>query len=261
MDGKPPEQPRQERRRSFAARLVAGGFGVVALSMVVGVLAGNSHAALQWVGPSAIGLAAAALVVLTGRLFVPAAVLALLFVAMYALVGTMELSHPESFADFVPALWRVVGALIALCGAMVGIAQRRRGTLGRPSARQRTAALLVAALLVGGGVASFALDARSSATVRNPAGAIEVVTEGDEFEPDTFELERGERVTFLVRNTDSYAHTFTVDDLAVDVYVGPRTERLVTFDVDIPPGTGTRRIVLSCAVTGHEDMLGTIRVT
>jgi hypothetical protein len=42
----------------------------------------------------------------------------------------------------------------------------------------------------------------------------------------------------------------------VDEYIGPRAERLITIRVTAPE----RRYELYCAVTGHEDMTGTIVV-
>ena len=63
--------------------------------------------------------------------------------------------------------------------------------------------------------------------------------------------------------TDSYAHTFTIDDLEIDEYVPPQSDKLITFDIDVPSnsdGAAKRRFVLSCSVTGHEEMVGTVVV-
>jgi len=70
-------------------------------------------------------------------------------------------------------------------------------------------------------------------------------------------------VRILVRNTDSYSHSFTIDDLAVDEYIPPRTDRLLRLRVDIPrtlEAAAARGLVLSCVVTGHEDMVGRVIV-
>jgi hypothetical protein len=249
----------RDQRRSLPVRLVVWGFAVAALSLVVGGVAGNSHAVFEFFVPAMVGIVVATAVRVTGRLFVPAAVAGFLGLAIALL--TSELGHPESYPNFVPALLRVAGTAIAFAGAVAGIVQRRRGTLRRPTSRQRTVAIAVAVLIVFASVGSVVLTSTSRTTVRNADGAIEVVTEGDEFVPNEFTLESDERVRFLVRNTDSYAHTFTVDDIAVDTYVGPHSERLVDVRVDLADDvTAGRGLVLSCAVTGHDDMLGTINV-
>ncbi len=41
--------------------------------------------------------------------------------------------------------------------------------------------------------------------------------------------------TILVRNDDAFLHTFTVDDLDIDVDLGPKSEELI----EIPDGSGT----------------------
>jgi hypothetical protein len=252
---------RRERRRSLPVRLVVWGFGAAALSLAVGAIAGNTHAVLDFLVPAVIGLAVAVLVRVTGRLFVPAAIAGFLGVGIALLTSISELTRPESYANFVPALLRVVGTTTAFGGAVGGIVGRRRGALRNPTSRQRTAAIAVATVVVLLSVGSVVLTSTSRTTVRNADEAIEVITDDDEFIPSEFRLERNERVRFLVRNTDSYSHTFTIDDLGVDTYVGPRSERLVEFRVDLPDDAqGGRRLVLSCAVTGHADMLGTIAV-
>ncbi len=85
----------------------------------------------------------------------------------------------------------------------------------------------------------------------------EVVAENDLFLPTDFSVVSGERVTFRVRNADSWAHTFSIDDLAIDRYVGPLADPKVTFTVDAPAGTQLR---LYCAIRDHEDMVGTLYV-
>jgi heme/copper-type cytochrome/quinol oxidase subunit 2 len=65
----------------------------------------------------------------------------------------------------------------------------------------------------------------------------------------------GETV-LLLRNQNWIAHTFHSDDLGIDVYLAPNSERVVEVRAKAP---GT--YAFSCDVTGHEMMVGTLRVT
>ena len=59
-----------------------------------------------------------------------------------------------------------------------------------------------------------------------------------EFDEDGYELEGG--ATVLVQNDDPFVHTFTVDELGIDVELGPSSEKLV----EIPEESGA--YVLYC---------------
>jgi plastocyanin len=170
------------------------------------------------------------------------------------MLGVGDFSHPESSADFVPAFWRFVGLGIALVAAIVAIRQRRAGTLVRASHSQRRIVGVGVLALIAVSAGSFLLDRTSRTTIARADGAVVVHTLEDSFDPETIDVERG-RQRFLVRNDDSYAHTFTIDRLELDQYVAPGSDRFVTVTFD-----QEGRYELYCAVTGHEDMTGVIEV-
>jgi hypothetical protein len=253
-------EPRRERRRSFAVRLVVAGFALAVLSIVVAALAGNVTGAFShlFLGlPAVVGLL---LVFVTAGAFVPALVIATLCLLLSLLGGSGDLAHPQSFADFVPAFLRLVGFAAAVAGAWIGRRARRTRTLHRATRRERLGLRIATVAVIGVAVASYALTRSARTVLRTPEGALVVWTDGDEFDPDELHLSSG-RVQILVRNTDSYAHSFTIDDLTIDEYVPPESDKLLTLDVDVPStlaDEAARGLVLSCVVTGHESMEGTV---
>lgn len=90
-----------------------------------------------------------------------------------------------------------------------------------------------------------------------PEGAIVVETRNDSFVPEEIRVPAAEHVEIFVVNRDPYAHSFTIEALEVDRYVGPESTLLVK--VLVP--ARIERLELSCLVTGHEDMRGALVVT
>jgi heme/copper-type cytochrome/quinol oxidase subunit 2 len=170
------------------------------------------------------------------------------------LLGAPGLGHPESFFDFATALTTTGGSLVAVVACVLGIVRRRRGS--DPSARHQrrvmlglatTFAIVVAAsgflTLTGGGTS----DAGDADAV--------LVASSDHFSPGTLELDAGRSIDVLVQNRDAYAHTFTVDALAIDEYIPPSRSKVVRLKIT-KPGTYD----LYCAIIGHEDMSGRLKV-
>jgi plastocyanin len=225
---------------------------------VVAGVAGNATGAFA-AAPFAVAAVLLALVLrLTGRGLVAAIVISALLFLIFLDFGAIHLQHPESFADFVPAVLRLAGAAVAIVGTAVARAQWRRGTFAAQNPRRRRVLVAGAAGLVAVAAISGVLTAAERQKVHAVAGAIVVNLRDDTFSPGRLDVHPGERVRVLARNIDSYSHSFTIDDLDVDEYMGPGAERLITFR--IPADAGRRRYVLNCTVTGHENMLGTIRV-
>jgi plastocyanin len=254
MEGHRRVQSRGERRRAFSVRLLVVGMLLFPLSIAIAGAAGNTPHVLGYLGPAILAALVAVLVVVTGRLFVPTLVVALLMLLLFGLFGIGDLAHPESFADFAPALWRTVGLATAVVAAAIATRQRRSGTLRRATRRERRTVGIGALALIAVTVGAFVFESASRTTIARADGAVVVNTLEDSFDPETIGVRPG-RQRFLIRNDDAYAHTFTIDDLAVDEYVAPRRDRFVTVTF---PRNG--RFVLSCAVTGHEDMTGRIVV-
>ena len=251
-------------RRSFYGRLAVEGFLLIFLSVPVAVIGGNAEAAFGFGPPAVLSLIVALVLWLTGRGIIVAlvwSILALLLFAIGEVVGGLPaLGHPEGFSDFVPALLRAVGSVLAFTGTLLTQIQTRRAR-GSPTAlrggtrAEKRLLLAGAAVLVIIAVLSAVFTYTTNADLDAPPGAVVVKNRGDEFYPRDVRLDIG-RNQVLVVNNDSYSHTFSVDDLDLDVYIGPRANRLITFNA-----AREGKFDLYCAVTGHEDMIGTIEIS
>jgi plastocyanin len=253
-----PAQDRPERRRAFAVRLVVLGFAMVPVSLLIAVAAGNPTGAADFMIPAAIAIVLAFAVGFFGRFFVPAAVFAALLTLLALAANELVLRHPESFETFVPAVWMLLGSALAAVAAVVGTVQRRRHTLAPARSVHRVIVGAGMVLLIAGSAVSWGTSGASRVPEGRAKGALIVAMHDSEFDPDELTVARGKVARFYLRNSDSEAHTFTIDALALDEYVGPRGDRLVS--VEIPADVGARTLALSCAVTGHENMDGTIVV-
>jgi hypothetical protein len=256
--GDRPVQDRGERRRAFFFRLLLLGLAMVLVSLLISVLAGNLSAAKFFAVPVVISVAVAIAVWLSGRFFLGAMILGLLLLFFAFAAFELELQHPESFANFVPALWLALGCAIAFGAAVVALIQRRRRTLRPATPLQRRLVVLGLALLVAGSAVSWFVSGASRVTAARAKGAPVVEMNDNKFLPNALDVRQGERARFYLVNKDSEPHTFTVDDIALDEYIGPLGERLVSFKV--PPATRNDTLALTCVVSGHEDMDGTISV-
>ncbi|MEX2356120.1 MAG: cupredoxin domain-containing protein [Thermaerobacterales bacterium] len=83
------------------------------------------------------------------------------------------------------------------------------------------------------------------------------MSSGLQFNPDELRFDPGEMVTFRVENADSMAHTFTVDELDINVRVEPGATEEVTVTV-----SDAGWFTFYCAVPGHRSrgMLGRLVV-
>ncbi|MDQ3537633.1 MAG: cupredoxin domain-containing protein [Actinomycetota bacterium] len=129
-----------------------------------------------------------------------------------------------------------------------GLARRRRGSAGRGPAVVVVAAAVLLALVLAAGAAGSG-EASSSLD-----GDLELVTSNLSFSDEQLSADAGE-VAVVVRNADLFWHTFTIDELDVDVRVPVTADRHATFDA--PPGTYD----FYCRVPGHETVMrGTLTV-
>lgn len=250
-----------DTRASFPVRLAVYGFALIVLSVVVAIAAGNATGAFAAIPPLVLLVVLALVLLLTGRGLIPGlivAVLALLaYVVLEVLTGFFQLRHPDSLADFVPAFMRAVGSLLAFYGTMTALRERRRGSLRPAGSRERRVIMVGTGALAAVAVLSAVLTYAGGSDASVPSGALLVVTEDDRFDPSDIEAKPGDSIRVFVRNTDSYAHTFTIDEAGIDEYIGPRSERLVRFRAPRQAG----RFELWCAVTGHDEMTGTLLVS
>ena len=103
------------------------------------------------------------------------------------------------------------------------------------------------------GVTTWALVSGDRDT---PDATISLVAENVAFSEDLLVEPSGE-ITVEVANRDLFWHTFTVEDLGVDLRIPVGAERIVAFDA--PPGT----YQYICAIPGHPEagMKGSLIVT
>lgn len=147
------------------------------------------------------------------------------------------LFEPDSFFDFVGGLLVAPGAVIAIVGCVQAIRAGRRGDVAsrREGGEARAITVIVAVvagLTVLSGVLTFV--GRSTADASQARG--EVAIRDFSFETDGSEgvtVAGGD--TLYVENEDPFLHTFTVDELGIDIAFGPSSQELI----EIPAQAGT----------------------
>jgi plastocyanin len=179
----------------------------------------------------------------------PAILLLVSFVAFLALSAPFvipTLTVPASAGDFILNLASLLAALTGIAAAVAVL--RGRGVVAGPA---RTIGLAVVAILVVGSAFSiFSTVTYDNATVRE--GDISLVTKDVEFADPTLEAEAGE-ISVFVDNEDATLHTFTIDELDVDLDIPASKSARVTFQAE--PGT----YEFYC-VPHKGDMEGTIEI-
>jgi plastocyanin len=170
------------------------------------------------------------------------------------------LAEPTSFFDFVPGLLVVPGALIAIAASIGAIVAGRRGhTSWDHEGNERRTINAVVAVVGALAAVSAVLTVVGRSTVETPDGASTVTLANFEFDRSAYEKAAGAQV--VVKNDDPFLHTFTIDDLDIDVEVGPNGSALV----DIPAEAGTyvvycRPHTVDPADPGPDDMASTLTV-
>lgn len=147
------------------------------------------------------------------------------------------LAAPDSVFDFVPGLLAIPGALVAVVAGVAAVrAQRRGDLLTTAGAGERKVMLIAATALVVLTGLSTVLTVTGRSSVDGDLA--DAVVELKDFEFDAAEagyaFSPGEVV--LVRNDDPFLHTFTVEELGIDIDLGPGDEALVTIPADASGG-------------------------
>jgi plastocyanin len=157
-------------------------------------------------------------------------------------VGLVDLLVPASLVAF---------SLAGLIGAVAGLVHLHDRAAGRGAAAP-TGVLAVVFVFASLGLVWAMTGAAPQAA---PAGALEVETVNVAFVPESLRAS-GDRVTVAVRNRDLFWHTFTIDELGVDIATPVGRLRAATFQAR--PGTYS----YYCRIPGHESlgMRGTITV-
>ncbi len=199
-------------------------------------------------------------------MLVPAAIVSFLLALAAAAFGiSFGLRHPESFYDFVASLVALVAPASAFVACAVAVRLRSKDRLdNEPTPRQRRVLRIAGAVGAAAVLASAGLTLAQRPIEVNAGEVVEIVTVADRFVPDEFRVREGDRVTFVVKNEDSYAHDFSVDEFGVGpIHIGPLADRRITFEVELDepaPEGSAEGLRLYCAVNGHEPMVGKFHV-
>lgn len=180
----------------------------------------------------------------------PAILLLIAFIAFLSLSAPFiipTLTVPESAGDFITSLLSVLAAVVGIASAIGVVRKADRSSSNMP----RNVGLATAGLAVAGIVLSAVSTlGYEEATAREDD--VELVTEDIEFSDSSLEAQEGEVSVFL-DNADATLHTFTIDELDVDVAIPASKAARVSFQA--PPGT----YEFYCS-PHKEDMKGTLRV-
>ncbi len=169
------------------------------------------------------------------------------FVVLSAPFIIPSLTVPAAAGDFITGWASIVLGIVGLIAAIAAL----RGGDATPSAAPRTTGRVLAAILI----LSVVVGVVARVTYDEPARAAEDIslTAADfEFSSESLEADGGE-VSVYVTNEDQTIHTFTIDDLDVDLVIPGGTSARVTFDAE--PGT----YEFYC-VPHEEDMEGELTV-
>jgi plastocyanin len=154
---------------------------------------------------------------------------------------------PASTADFLLGTASTALALGVVI-ASIGTVRREAGPSRAPRAIATSLLVALIALIAVAVVARVTYDQPVAAS-----GDITLVTEDTEFAPGTLTTEGGE-VTVFVENADNTLHTFTIEELGVDLQIPGKANGRISFEA----GAGTYEFVC----TPHEGlgMTGTLEV-
>lgn len=167
----------------------------------------------------------------------------------------LSLGSPQSFFDFsFPVFFLSAGALL-LIGGITGLVQHFRHKVSTGNASLVTGIRVVFAVLVLLLVVSAGLTVSNigSASASDKEGAAYLKAKDSEFSTDALSAPPSGKV--VIDNNDPILHTFTIDELDIDVKVGPGSHEVVNLD-NVKPGEYFYR----CRVSGHESMDGTLTV-
>jgi plastocyanin len=110
-----------------------------------------------------------------------------------------------------------------------------------------------ALVLIGLSVAAGAAARITHESAVAQPGDIEITTENIEFSHQHINADAGE-ITVFVENKDTTLHTFTIEELGVDLQIPSNSAERITFDA--PPGT------YDFECSPHRDVMkGTLEVS
>ena len=190
----------------------------------------------------------------------------LLFGIVAGIVGLLAVSEgadiylttPSSFFDFGVTLFALAGVAIVLLASLIGSIQYFRKQVGDAPGRVPAVVKGVGGVLAVLALVSIVLTVLQIDDVpaSEAQGATVITAEKAKWDINRIDAPAGQPVRILVKNTDPIMHTFTIDDLDMDIRIGPWTEKLIVIE-NLEP----RIYGFICRIPGHEkDMTGAIVV-
>lgn len=146
------------------------------------------------------------------------------------------LAQPGNFFDFIPGVLVLPGALIAIVACIASIVAHRRNSVSESATGgERTAirivlAIVALAVFVSGGLTFAGMESAS-----DTAGDATITAKDFQYSPKALEVAGGS--TILVKNSDPFFHTFTIDELDIDIELTVGDE----IAVALPATSGTYR--------------------
>jgi plastocyanin len=228
------------RTRARWSRLAALGLLMAAAApiifIVAGLLTGLPVGEMPFfIGTAAIALVGALLMWRFGTWARVLGVIAALLVGMSLFWTVFSLSYFSSFVDFTTAVLLPLGVLVAVVAGIASIVRRRHRT-PRASGAERRAIQVVLSVVVVVALVSGVLNLVGRESVADADADLVVGMYDFEFDEDVYRADAGS-TTVLVRNSDAFAHTFTIDELDIDETIIPGSAKLV--EVDATSGTYT----------------------
>ncbi len=157
-------------------------------------------------------------------------VISILFLASNVPFIIPALAVPASAVDFIVTVYLLVATIIAIVSSIALLRDRDRAPGKAPRMLGSAAAVVVLLAIVGSVVASVTYDSAEA-----QSGDIRLVAEAIEFSEES--LQSDNSVSVFVKNNDLTLHTFTIDELDVDVDIPAGKSARVTFDAE--PGSYT----------------------
>lgn len=176
----------------------------------------------------------------------------LLLVSFIAFIGLSApftiptLTVPASAGDFILNVLGLVAALVGIVAAIAVI----RGLVDTALAARSLATAAAGVFVVAAAFSIYSAATYDSAVAQE--GDVELVAKDVEFQQTSLQAEGGE-VSVFVDNQDGTLHTFTIEELDVDLDVPASKSARVTFDAE--PG----EYEFFCR-PHKEDMKGTLTV-
>ena len=251
IDDDDPRGPSRWSRLAATGLLMEGGASalMLAAALLWGLDVGED--AVFFALPIAAGLGGAWLVKRPKTLWKVLGIVLGVLIALMLFWTAFGLSEPASFFDFIPGVLVVPGVLITLVAGIASIRSRKRGRIDSGAAEAGEARAIFGVLTALGvlAVISAVLTVSGKESVSDTdAATADVVIDLKDFEFDEASYDAAPGSTILVKNSDPFLHTFTIDALDIDVEITTGSEKLIT----VPSEAGT--YILYCRPhTGDPD--------